>query len=426
MSERLQSDRVPDITEWHGQATSVGYEIDRNTVTWAVAHLGNVCHVDQISADTPKQAIAEAMRNSPRAGRAIVAWEAPSAVMSERVLPIVPNASQRSTLDAAVEDADPDRASCARLGDRVAHRNELSCIVGLADSRDVAAMWASIDRRDIELVTGPMVLSEEGIWLGIHRAAVDLTIVADGLPGRSRRIASGGLEALAATLGRYGGDGRSSLERILAGGLDEPPDILRNVDEHVAALCAEVSETLASWRRNQRLNEAVVYVYGPGSALPTLEARFTTAGINPRLPPSSPQLAGVDAPLRARAWIAIQAALVDSSTFIGFADRTAEARRAALMRLAKHSRRAVTMSAIGGIASIGLVVPIVQGRIARNAAVKRLADARCEIRGLGIEERVYSYVEAAVAAWTANAQQEPDWAGTLGAILKSAPPTVSL
>ena len=414
---RVGAPRPPQV------GSQLGVELDGTTVSWATADGGTISRVERVVGTSPGAAVGEALRRARPSGRIVVAWSARSGVLSERAFPLVGVESRRSALDALVAGAG---SACARLGARTPGRNDVPAVVGTADPDEVAGAWHHLDADGVEMILAPMVLSGDGVWMGVGRVGVSLTLVTDGAPRLSRRIATGGLDALAVALGPYGDDGWQHLDRVLNGRLDVGTEALHVIDEHVSALSTAVKDTIASWRRAQRFDASTVYVFGPGSALPTIEARLAAVGIDGLAPPPLQQAPSVDAQQRADGWLAIQAALVDPTTLVGFANQPAAARRAAIARVATRTRRLVVAGLAAGTAAAGLVVPVAHGRVVRHLAHARLAAADREIRRLAADEATYLYVDAGTKQWTTVAATEPDWARTVDAILKSAPAAVAI
>jgi hypothetical protein len=396
-------------------------ELDGTTAVWAVARAGIIRDVDQVTSNSPEEALTEAIRRSGAGSDAIVAWAADVETLWQAPFPLVAETNRRQALDALTDDR--GGLACARLGPAVPGRNERLAVIATADPDEVAGLWRGVGSPNLKLMLAPLLLADEGLFLGIGRRSTHLTVVADGIPKRSRQLSSGGLDALAATLGAYGGDGWGRLERVLSGWGDAGTDALKSVDAHVAALCSEVLETLSSWRRSDRVDTSVVIVYGAGSALPTLEARLGAAGVQALAPPQTPACA-LDTTTRAEGWCAILAALAQPDTCIGLPDLGAAAHRAALSRAARQTRRLALRAAAIAVAVLGVVVPLASGRITKRLAAGRLSAARREIAKLAPEEATFLYVHAAADAWTATAATEPDWARTLDAILRTAPTSV--
>lgn len=394
---------------------TAGIELDGNTATFAIARAGAIVEVDRVTGGLRDSVLARCAS----ADRILVAWGAPTGTISERSLGVADPADVRSALDAL---AGP-RVACARTARTPADRGECRGVVGLADAADVAELWPA--GVNLQLVLAPMVLTSPGVWLGIRRSGAELTVVDDGGIRRSRALPGAGLDGIAAALSTYGGDGWGQLDDVLADP-SRHPDIMSLVDRHTAALASEVKTTLASWRRTVTADATTVMVYGLGSALPTLESRLSDQGIAALAPPAGPASAGLDAATRAEAWLAIEAALADHDEFVGFADLRGAARRDALTRAARRTRRLVTLTAVGAAATGGVLIPIGQGRLVHHLAAGHLAASHREITRLAPQEAVYRYVRTASDSWSATAASEPDWGRLLDAILKSAPPPVDV
>jgi hypothetical protein len=191
-------------------------------------------------------------------------------------------------------------------------------------------------------------------------------------------------------------------------------------------LATEVQNTLSAWRRATRLDAGLVYVYGPGVALPTLESKLASVGLQaltPAAPPGSPDLDIADC---ATSYVAVLAALADPADFVGFPDRRGDARRAALQHAAQRTKQVTIAAVVAAVAILGIAVPIGRGAIDRGLATRRLHAAQSTIQRLAPYESTYNRVRDAEQAWSANAGAEPDWSRTLAAISASAPAGVNI
>ena len=374
------------------RTVTAGIDVDRDTITYAVARGGVVTEVDQLE----KTTLAAALPRLRGVDHVIVAWNTASGSISR---------------DPDLFPAEESRLRCSR------RRPGEVPTVGIADRADIVRLWPSGE--DLRIVLAPMVISTAGTWLGIRRDCAELTVIGDKGLQRSRPLVSGGLS----TLGRrLDWDGLTDL-------LTDPDpstEGLTALDDYTCAVAREVMGTLSSWRKSAPIDHTTVRVYGPGSTLPTLEARLAEEGATALAPPLCPGAPGLDAGARAEAWLAIEAALADPTEFVGFPDVRGDARREAIRRAANQTRRFVALCTGIAAVSAGILVPVAHGTVARHIASDHLATAKRTIASLAAEEAAYRFVQAGGNTWAAHASAEPSWARLLDAVFKTAPPPVGV
>jgi hypothetical protein len=374
--------------------------------------------VGHASGASTAAALAAALREAGARDPVIVGWVADGG-LHRTTMPVVPSPQRRAVIAAAAEQLAPGELTCVRVGADGRH-----AVVGSASGDAVADVLRHAGR-PVALVLAPMTLTEDGLWLGVSRQCAVLTLVEGGIPRLSRRLGCGGLLAPSSALARHGGPGPERLRSVLAGNGSTDSDAVRASDDYVVALATETRATLSSWRRNDRVEAPLAYVYGPGAALPTLESRLAAEGVRALAPPPLANASRIDATTQITSLVAMCASSISVDDIVGFRDTHAEARRVAMSRSAARVRRVALGGILGGAAMLGVVIPVAEGRVARHLSNARLHTADALLAHLAPEERAFTRVNAARSAWLADGAAEPDWSEAIAGVLGSAPPGIS-
>lgn len=266
----------------------------------------------------------------------------------------------------------------------------------VAPLNSVAMVYAGARRRPVEVVAAPLTLTGfDGVWLGLHHDAAEVTLLSGGRPWAYRQLRAGGLGALAAHLNTAGSDdGPVRLAALLDGYLDDLSGAAE-LNRYLQMVVAELHQTVEFWRNGGEPvpPQGAVLVYGMGANVPAIGLALEESGYYGEVPRGfSEALTHIPLSDRSQALGAYLAAVTagrdaPEAVFVDPAALSA----ATLSR--RRNRRLTAVAALAALAA-GLgavfVAPMLDERKAEQSA---LADLEYEQRQFAAVAAVYHQTE---------------------------------
>jgi hypothetical protein len=247
-------------------------------------------------------------------GPVTVAWMAINLHIRRVPLPQVPPIAMRAAILDAVDENLPLSPGSALVAARLFSEGETqSAAVAAVDGEALGSVWNQLPQHGIQLVPAPLLLSQDGLFLGIRNNDAHLLLVTGSAITAARPLTVGGLVTV---YDRLGDDRTASLERfstVTRGGTRLDPEAASIVDTYGGEVGDEVRRTVDYWARQGFTVPSEIFVYGPGIVLPNLSGKLLDAALFAK-PVSMPAIS-VDAIARNErpsAYLALHAATYDA------------------------------------------------------------------------------------------------------------------
>ena len=294
----------------------------------------------------------------------------------------------------------------------------------------VEQVYQALGERRAEVVPSPLALSgQDGVWVGMHATAVEVTLLEEGRPVAFRQLRAGGLEGVAAALGDPSDPdlGWARLDGAIT--RDAVPDALADAEvaRFARMVAAELAQTLDVWRKNgQTVPESKpVVVYGIGAPASQLVSALAEQNLELEFPQTLIEPMTYIAPSgRDEALLA----------FLASASVGDQAPQAVLVNPGEEhlaqvrgKRRARTIK-IGAAASVGIVLvgafglPLAGAQKDASSAASARADAEARLAPLLPAYHQTLDLNARQSAIDAAVIGEPQWSQILKTVYGSRPP----
>jgi hypothetical protein len=246
-------------------------------------------------------------------GPVTVAWMTINLHIRRVPLPTVPPIAMRAAILDAVDENLPLSPGSAIVAARLFSEGEhQSAAVAAVDGEALSGVWSQLPHHGLQLVPAPLLLSQDGLFLGIRNNDAHLLLVNGGAITAARPLTVGGLVTV---YDRLGEDRGASLERfstVTRGGTRLDPEAATTVDTYGGEVGDEVRRTVDYWARQGFTVPSEIFVYGPGIVLPNLSGKLLDAALFAK--PVAMPAVSVDAIARNErpsAYLALHAAMYD-------------------------------------------------------------------------------------------------------------------
>ncbi len=413
----------------------------RRTRTYGVDVDGSVIRVVELFDDavvsystyqgeTTLDAFQQFLATKP-AGTVTVAWMTMNLHIRRVPLPQVPPVAMRAALLDAVDENLPLSPGSAVVAARLFTEgaDAGSAAVAAVDGEALANVWQQLPPSGLQLVPTPLLLSQDGLFLGIRNNDAHLLLVTGGAITAARPLTIGGLVTV---FDRLGDDRTASLERfstVTRGGTRLDPEAAATVDTYGGEVGDEVRRTVDYWARQGFTVPSEIYVYGPGIVLPNLSGKLLDAALFAK-PVAMPSVA-VDAIARNErpsAYLALYAAMFDGGEQpVATLPNPAAAERD--RRRVDHARTVRKLSVVG--VAVALVVAAC-GYLVMSPK-SGLSDAKAALQQKGNELKnsqaaldLDKLVKSGQTALGKVVSVEPKWEVVVRKIMATAPENTQL
>ena len=364
-----------------------GVDIDGSTVRVVEAVDDAVASFASYHGQSAADAFQQFLATRPQ-GAITVVWSEADFHLRRMPLPNLPTAALRAGLLDAVEDTLPMAPGTALVAARVVPSRgdgTYQATVAAADRVAVGELWHLIQLPSAKLVPAPMLVTDDGLYLGLRDSGAQLLLAVGGAAIASRSLAAGGLATVRDALS----DGEQSPEERLVtisrGGTRLDPVAAAAVDKYSQAISDEVRRTADFWARQGMSVPSEIFVHGQGIALPNLAGKLLDSAFLAKAAPM-PRLS-LDAIARAdrpRAYLALLATQFNPAVQV-LADYPDPLAAERVRRRFERSRvgRRLALVGVGAVAALAaFIAPVIMAKRDVSAAKAERADVEGQLASL--------------------------------------------
>ena len=405
---------------------SYGVDIDGNVVRVVELLDNDVISYGTYQGVTTEEAFRKFLSTRP-SGEVNVAWLGTNVHVVRVAVPALPDSALRLGILDAIDEQLPLTPGTATVAARLfnAPNGTAMASVAAVDKDSTNAIWDVIGSADVRIVPAPLLMVQDGLYLGVRYSDANLVLVAGGAVVSARPLATGGLTSM---FEKLGGDPSRAAERfatVARGGTRLDPDAAAVVDTYSASIGDEVRRTVDFWARQGNNVPSEVFVHGPGIVLPNLSGKLLDAALFAR-PVGMPDVSieTIARTERPTAYMALLAAQMDSGLqpIADLVDpRSAEKARKNKEKAKKTLRLFVGLG-VGALGVVAFLVPYGIAKTRNVIATNARHSAENAYKGYAKELRLKAEVEAGLKTYNAAVANEIAWEALFKAMFESAPP----
>jgi hypothetical protein len=404
---------------------SYGVDIDGNVVR-VVELLDNaVVSYGTYQGVSTEDAFRKFLSSRP-SGDVNVAWMGTNIHVVRVPVPALPDNALRLGILDAVEDQLPITPGSASIAARIflAEKGIAMAAVAAVEKDSTNSLWDIIGNADVGVIPAPLLITQDGLYLGVRYNDANLMLVSGGAVVSARPLAIGGLTSM---FEKLGGDPARAAERfatVARGGTRLDPDAATVVDTYSAAIGDEVRRTVDFWARQGNNVPSEVFVHGPGIVLPNLSGKLLDAALFAR-PVGLPDVSieTIARTERPTAYLALLAAQMDLGVqpVADFEDpRSADKARRNKAK-AKKTFRLLMAVGVAALAVLAFLVPYGIAKTRNVLATNARRTAQNSAKGYAKELKLKADVEAGIKTYNSAVENEIAWETLFNAMYSSAP-----
>jgi hypothetical protein len=404
---------------------SYGVDLDGNVVRVVELLDNDVISYGTYQGVTTDDAFRKFLSTRPN-GEVNVSWMGTNMHVLRVPVPVLPDSALRLGILDAVDDSLPITSGSASIAARLfkSANGVTMAAVAAVEKESTAGLWEMVGSADVSVVPAPLLMTHDGLYLGVRYSDSNLMLVAGGAVVAARPLAVGGLTSM---FEKLGGDPSRAAERfatVARGGTRLDPDAAAVVDNYSATIGDEVRRTVDFWARQGNNVPSEVFVHGPGIVLPNLSGKLLDAALFAR-PVGFPDVSmeTIARTERPTAYMALLAAKMElGSQPVGdLVDPRSADRALRNKEKAKRSARLFGGIAVAACAVLAFTVPYGFAKTRNVLATNSRRAAEAKAKGYTKELALKAEVEAGVKAYNSAVAKEIAWETLFKAMYESAP-----
>ena len=405
---------------------SYGVDIDGNVVRVVELLDNDVVSYGTYQGVTTDDAFRRFLSTRP-SGDVNVAWMGGNMHILRAPVPELPDAALRLGILDTIDEQLPITPGSASIAARlfVAPNGNTTAAIAAVERESTAGLWDIIGQADVGVIPSPLLLVQDGLYLGVRYSDSHVMLVNGGAVVSARPLASGGLTSM---FEKLGGDPARAAERfatVARGGTRLDPEAATVVDSYSAAIGEEVRRTVDFWARQGNNVPSEVFVHGPGIVLPNLSGKLLDAALFAR-PVALPDVSmdTIARTERPTAYLALLAAQMDLGVqpIADLIDPRHADRARKNKEKAKKTARLFVALGLAGLATVAFLVPYGIAKTRNVLAVNSRRAAENAAKGYAKELKLKAEVEAGIKVYNTAVAGEIAWETLYKAIVNSAPP----